>query len=98
MIWDGQPCPPLTCLLSGTAPCGTRGLGDQARKTIALVEEMCDRYSVADLLFDQAYFAQQQGLLEEARHLALRVIDVAKQIGADHFYKRSMSLLRNVSM
>lgn len=77
--------------------------GDYARsqeymeETIALVEEMCDRYSVADLLFDQACFAQQQGLLEEARHLALRVIDVAKQIGADHFYKRSMSLLRNVS-
>jgi len=77
--------------------------GDYARsqeymeETIALVEEMCDRYNVADLLFDQACFAQQQGLLEEARHLALRVIDVAKQIGADHFYKRSMSLLRNVS-
>ncbi len=77
--------------------------GDYARsqeymeETIALVEELCDRYSVADLLFDQACFAQQQGLLEEARHLALRVIDVAKQIGADHFYKRSMSLLRNVS-
>jgi len=78
--------------------------GDYARsqeymeETIALVEEMCDRYSVADLLFDQACFAQQQGLTEEARHLALRVIDVAKQIGADHFYKRSMSLLRNVSL
>ena len=77
--------------------------GDYARsqeymeETIALVEEMCDRYNVADLLFDQACFAQQQGLIEEARHLALRVIDVAKQIGADHFYKRSMSLLRNVS-
>ena len=77
--------------------------GDFARsqeymeETIALVEEMCDRYNVADLLFDQACFAQQQGLIEEARHLALRVIDVAKQIGADHFYKRSMSLLRNVS-
>ncbi len=63
---------------------------------VALVQRMRDRYSMADLLYDQACFAHDQGLLDEARVLASRVLDIAKQIGARHFQVGGMAILQNV--
>jgi tetratricopeptide (TPR) repeat protein len=63
---------------------------------VALVQEMRDRYSIADLLYDQACYAHEQGMLEEARQLASRVLDIAKQIGASHFQVGGMAILQNL--
>jgi tetratricopeptide (TPR) repeat protein len=79
-----------------------RAQGDYERSqehtemAISLLQQICDRYYIADLLFDQACFAHQQGLREATRLLASRTIDVATQIGADHFRTRSLQLLQQV--
>jgi tetratricopeptide (TPR) repeat protein len=76
--------------------------GDYARSreyveaAVVLVQEMRDRYGVADLLYDQACYAHQQGMLDEARQLASRVLDIAKQIGARHFQVGGLAILQSV--
>ena len=74
--------------------------GDYARskeytETVLLLEQDTGQpYILADLLYDQACFAKQQGVLDDARTLALRVMDMASQIGASHLHSRAVTLLR----
>ncbi len=74
--------------------------GDYARskeytETVVSLEQATDPpYMIADLLYDQACFANQQGMLDDARTLALRVMDMASQIGAPHLHSRAVTLLR----
>jgi len=53
-------------------------------------------YLTADTLYDQACFALQQGMREDARLLAQRVIDVANQIGTPHLHTRALTLLQQI--
>jgi tetratricopeptide (TPR) repeat protein len=53
-------------------------------------------YFTADTLYDQACFALQQGMREDARILAQRVIDVANQIGTPHLHTRALTLLQQI--
>jgi tetratricopeptide (TPR) repeat protein len=50
----------------------------------------CD---AAEALLDQAYYAYQQGLLDDARVMAQRALDLAAQSGAHYFRQRSIELL-----
>jgi len=73
--------------------------GDYARSkeyiqaAVSLLQGQGD-YCVAELLFDQAYYAHQQGMLDDARALALHMVAIAKQVGSSHLYNRSMTLLQ----
>jgi hypothetical protein len=53
-------------------------------------------YVSADTLYDQACFALQQGMREDARILAQRVIDLANQIGTPHLHTRALTLLQQI--
>lgn len=74
--------------------------GDYARSkeytetVLSLEQATAPPYMIADLLYDQACFANQQGVLDDARTLALRVMDMASQIGAPHLHSRAVTLLR----
>ncbi|HJT57574.1 MAG TPA: ATP-binding protein [Ktedonobacteraceae bacterium] len=59
----------------------------------------CSRgsYYIADILYDQACFAFEQGQLDDAGLLARRTIEMATQIGAHHFRANSMKLLQKLS-
>lgn len=63
---------------------------------VALAEEVCDHYMVADLLLDQARFARLQERQEEARVLARRVVEVATQVEAHQLRLEGLSLLRQL--
>ena len=63
---------------------------------VALAEEVCDHYMVADLLLDQARFARLQERQEEARLLARRVVEVASQVEAHRLRLDGLSLLRQL--
>ncbi|HLX58304.1 MAG TPA: tetratricopeptide repeat protein, partial [Ktedonobacteraceae bacterium] len=62
----------------------------------SIIEEKCDLYMLADTLFDQACYAQQQRQHEDVRNLAQRVIQVATHIGSPHFQSRSIQLLQQL--
>ncbi len=61
---------------------------------VSLEQATAPPYMIADILYDQACFANQQGVLDDARTLALRVMDMASQIGAAHLHSRAVTLLR----
>lgn len=63
---------------------------------ITLLKELYDRYNVVDVLYDQACFALQQGLQEDARKLAQQAAEAAMEAGAPHFYQNSMRLLQEI--
>lgn len=67
-----------------------------AEAAIAITRDLCNQYNVADLLYDQACFALEQGLLEDARKLARQAAETAVEVGATHFYKNSMRLLQEI--
>jgi ATP/maltotriose-dependent transcriptional regulator MalT len=58
----------------------------------------CSRgsYYIADILYDQACFAFEQGLLDDAGILAHRAAEMATRIGAHHFRTNSMKLLQKL--
>jgi len=64
---------------------------------ITVIEKICDRYGIVDWLLDQAYFAHEQTILDDARLLAQCAVNVATQIGAHHFRKRGLILLQQLS-
>ncbi len=74
--------------------------GDYARSkeytetVLSLEQATAPPYMIADLLYDQACFANQQGVLDDSRTLALRVVDMASQKGAPHLHSRAVTLLR----
>ncbi|MBA2681610.1 MAG: hypothetical protein H0U76_24845 [Ktedonobacteraceae bacterium] len=59
----------------------------------ALAEEKEYPYILADLLFDQAYFAWQQGQYGDAHQLASHALYTAEQIGSPHLSRRNRQLL-----
>jgi len=61
---------------------------------LSLARAFCDPYTVAVLLWDQALFARQQGVLDDVRPLALRLLDAKFQVGAPHFYQGGKWLLK----
>ncbi|HEV7128936.1 MAG TPA: ATP-binding protein [Ktedonobacterales bacterium] len=63
---------------------------------VALAEEACDHFTVADLLLDQARFARRQQRQEEARALAVRVVEVATRVEAHQLRLEGLSLLRQL--
>lgn len=63
---------------------------------ITLLKELYDRYNVVDVLYDQAYFALQQGLPEAARKLAQQAAEAAMEAGVPHFYQNSIRLLQEI--
>ncbi len=62
----------------------------------ALSQRSEDPYITADFLFDQACFIVNYGALAEARTLLLRVLDMAKRIGATYLYTRATNMLRQL--
>lgn len=58
----------------------------------------CSRgsYYVVDILYDQACFAFEQGVLDDAGMLARRAAEMATRIGAHHFRTNSMKLLQKL--
>lgn len=66
---------------------------EYTQTAVSLVEGLGD-YCVAELLFDQAHYAHQQGMLDDARTLALDVVAMAKQVGSSHLHNRGMMLLQ----
>jgi len=64
---------------------------------IAHVRETGDHYNIPDMLFDQARFAREQGMLNDAQALALQAAPLAKQLRADHLYSRIMAFLQQLS-
>lgn len=67
-----------------------------AEAAIAITRDLCNQYNVADLLYDQACFALEQGLPEDARKLAQQAAETAVEVGATHFYQNSMRLLQEI--
>lgn len=63
---------------------------------ISYVQNTTDRINVPALLFEQARFAQQLGMWDNARMLALRTIPSAEQLSAHLFTKRAKALLQQV--
>jgi hypothetical protein len=71
--------------------------GDYARAKeyteagVSLVQGICD-LSAAEIVFDQACYACQQGMFDDAHAQILGVLAMAKQIGSRHFQMRSVAL------
>ena len=63
---------------------------------LSLMREKGDRYNIPGLLFDQAYFAHQQGVFDDARTLAQQAAQLAEQVRAPQLHKRSMALLQQI--
>jgi DNA-binding CsgD family transcriptional regulator len=63
---------------------------------LSLAHTFCDHYTVAVLLWDQALFALRQGMLDDVRLLALRLLDAKIKGGAPHFYEGSKWLLKQL--
>lgn len=53
-------------------------------------------YYITDILYDQACFAFEKGLLDDAGMLAHRAAEMATRIGAHHFRTNSMKLLQKL--
>jgi tetratricopeptide (TPR) repeat protein len=53
-------------------------------------------YMTADTLYDQACFALQQGMREDAQLLVKRLLDLANQIGTPHLHTRALTLLQQI--
>lgn len=74
--------------------------GDYARSReyieaqIPIAQTTDPPYITADMLYDQACFALQQGMHNDTRTLALRIIDMANQIGTPHLHSRALTLLQ----
>jgi hypothetical protein len=64
----------------------------------AISQLTCARssYYIADILYDQACFAFEQGLLDDAGILAQRAVEMATRIGAHHFRANSMKLVQKL--
>lgn len=60
----------------------------------SLLQEKGNDYLLADLLFDQACFAQQQGRYDDGEQLAQRVIQAAEQGKVQHFSQRARHLVQ----
>lgn len=63
---------------------------------LSLMWEKGDRYNIPGLLYDQAYFAHQQGVFDDARTLAQQAAQLAEQVRAPQLHKRSMALLQQI--
>ncbi len=63
---------------------------------LSLMREKGDRYNIPGLLYDQAYFAHQQGVFDDARTLAQQAAQLAEQVRAPQLHKRSMALLQQI--
>jgi DNA-binding CsgD family transcriptional regulator len=63
---------------------------------LSLAHTFCDHYTVAVLLWDQALFALRQGMLDDVRPLALRLLDAKIKGGAPHFYQCGKWLLQQL--
>jgi ATP/maltotriose-dependent transcriptional regulator MalT len=58
---------------------------ESVEQVLLLIQVMENHYLLADTLFDQACFAQQQGKYHDARHLAQRTIKIAESKKLSHF-------------
>ncbi len=58
-----------------------KGYGEAA---IALAQTFCDPYTVTALLFDQAYFAYQQDMFEDAYRSVRQLLDASEPVAASH--------------
>ena len=70
---------------------------ESLEQAVSLIQAMGNHYLLADALFDQACFAQQQGKYLDARHLAQHTIKIAESKKLSHFYRRSIHLLRQLA-
>lgn len=75
--------------------------GDYARAKecteagVSLVQGICD-LSTSEMLFDQACYACQQGMFDDAQAQILSVLARAKQIGSRHLQMRTVALLQQL--
>ncbi len=64
---------------------------------VALAKETFQDWEVADILLDQAEYAYQQGVLDDAQRLAQRALAVSGQEETPHFQARAIKLLYQLS-
>ena len=64
---------------------------------LSLAQNFCDPYTVAALLFDQAYFAYQQSMFNDAHASLLRLLDISRQSGAPFYSRIGTFLLQDLA-
>ncbi len=53
-------------------------------------------YNIVDMLINQAHFAYEQGVLDDAGALAQRVVELADRAGSAHLHSQGLTLLRRL--